>query len=85
MMDSESDSVIVKSIVELAHNLGLKVVAEGIERSETLTGLAQMGADTAQGFFIGAPTPASHFEDWLRMRQDADSRPRLVAIAGGAH
>lgn len=85
MMDSESDSVIVKSIVELAHNLGLKVVAEGIERSETLTGLAQMGADTAQGFFIGLPTPASHFEDWLRMRQDVDSRPRLVAIAGGAH
>ena len=52
---SQNDEVIVHSTIELAHNLGLSVVAEGVESRETLQRLAQLGCDTAQGFIISEP------------------------------
>jgi diguanylate cyclase len=47
--------VMVNSTIELAHRLGLKVVAEGIETQEILTMLTQMGCDVAQGYHIARP------------------------------
>ena len=55
MEQSQNDEVIVHSTIELAHNLGLSVVAEGVESNETLQRLALLGCDTAQGFIISEP------------------------------
>jgi EAL domain-containing protein (putative c-di-GMP-specific phosphodiesterase class I) len=52
---SHSDKLLVHSTIQLAHSLGQKVVAEGIEDAETLQALATMGCDVAQGYFIGKP------------------------------
>jgi diguanylate cyclase (GGDEF)-like protein len=52
------DAVIVRSIIQLAHNLGLKVVADGVENRETLRTLVTMGCDMAQGYYINHPRPA---------------------------
>jgi EAL domain-containing protein (putative c-di-GMP-specific phosphodiesterase class I)/CHASE2 domain-containing sensor protein len=57
MHRSEGDRVIVNSTIQLAHSLGRKVVAEGVEDRETLYTLSLMGCDLAQGFFIGRPMP----------------------------
>ena len=55
MEQSQNDEVIVHSTIELAHNLGLSVVAEGVESNDTLQRLALLGCDTAQGFIISEP------------------------------
>jgi diguanylate cyclase (GGDEF)-like protein len=61
MASDESDAAIVQSTVELAHNLGLEVVAEGVEDAETLERLAQYGCDFAQGYFIARPCDVAEF------------------------
>jgi diguanylate cyclase len=61
MATDESDAAIVQSTIELAHNLGLKVVAEGVEDAETLAQLAQHGCDFAQGYFIARPCDVAQF------------------------
>ncbi len=55
------DAMLVQSTVELAHELGLKVVAEGVEEAECLAFLARIGCDYAQGYFIGRPLSATDF------------------------
>jgi diguanylate cyclase (GGDEF)-like protein len=55
MGKSEREQSIVRATIELAHGLGLETVAEGVEDGETLELLRQLGADIAQGYFIGAP------------------------------
>ncbi|MEZ5710790.1 MAG: EAL domain-containing protein [Blastomonas sp.] len=62
---SRSDRIMVNSTIELAHSLGEVVVAEGIEDSETLQLLKQMGCDKAQGFLIGRPMPIEALHDFL--------------------
>jgi diguanylate cyclase (GGDEF)-like protein len=56
---SERDRALVRATIELAHNLGLKVVAEGVEEASTLDLLGTVGCDLAQGFHIGRPAPAT--------------------------
>jgi len=63
------DQMIVRSTIELAHNFGLKVVAEGIENIENMTMLENMGCDTVQGFFISHPLTANKLEEWLAHSQ----------------
>jgi EAL domain-containing protein (putative c-di-GMP-specific phosphodiesterase class I) len=53
------DVTLVRSTIGLAHSLGLRVVAEGVEDAEALDLLASLGCDLAQGYLIGRPTPAS--------------------------
>ncbi len=65
MMGDEGDAKIVKSVVDLAHNFDLAVVAEGIENQESLDQLRQMGCDYAQGFFIARPMPFDDLVKWL--------------------
>ena len=57
MHRSDGDRVIVNSTIQLAHSLGRRVVAEGVEDRETLYALERMGCDVAQGFYIGRPMP----------------------------
>ncbi|HEX2012766.1 MAG TPA: EAL domain-containing protein [Roseateles sp.] len=59
------DTKIVRSTIELAHNLGLTVVAEGVETGKAWKLLAQLGCDEGQGYFIGRPMPAQELLDWL--------------------
>ena len=65
MLDSEQDAIIVNSTIQLAHNLGLKVVAEGVENAEVYNKLKFLGCDLAQGFYISKPMPSQDAEAWL--------------------
>jgi diguanylate cyclase (GGDEF)-like protein len=61
----EQDEVIVRSTIELGHNLGLVVVAEGVENNEVLQQLQMFGCDIAQGYCISRPLRPEHFLSWL--------------------
>ena len=71
-LDSASgDGVIVRSTIEMSHNLGLKVVAEGVEFEPSLKLLRQWKCDTAQGHLISKPLNAIAFEMWMRRERIA--------------
>ena len=65
MLENESDAVIVRSTIDLAHNLGLQVVAEGVEREEHIALLTGLGCDVGQGFFISRPLPSDEIDAWF--------------------
>jgi len=69
MIMDESDAMIVRSTIDLAHNLGLSVIAEGVESEEILTALKRLGCDGAQGYHICRPVPASDFIQWFHNSQ----------------
>ena len=62
----ENDEVIVRSTIDLAHNLGLKAVAEGVETQAAWDKLRDLGCDSAQGYFMSKPLTAEHFLEWVR-------------------
>ncbi|MDH4610872.1 EAL domain-containing protein [Pseudomonas sp. BN102] len=64
MTSNDGSAQIVRSIIELAHNLDLTVVAEGVEDQLTFNQLGQYGCDIAQGYKISQPIPAEQFRDW---------------------
>jgi diguanylate cyclase (GGDEF)-like protein len=66
MGTNEDDEAIVRSTVELAHSLGIVVVAEGVETEETLSRLTAIGCDMAQGYCLSPPLPADELAQWLR-------------------
>jgi diguanylate cyclase (GGDEF)-like protein len=74
MRTSADDTFIVRTIVDLGDNLGLKVVAEGIENQETLDELEAIGCDFAQGFFMSRPLAADDLSHWLTTSKWATSR-----------
>jgi diguanylate cyclase (GGDEF)-like protein len=66
MEANENDAVIVRSTIDLAHNLGLKVTAEGVETRGAWDTLSILGCDSSQGYFMGRPMPVEKLEAWLR-------------------
>ena len=71
MLSSRESATIVRSTIDLVHDLGRKVVAEGVENQEVWDRLSALGCDIAQGYFIAKPMPADDFRKWLiSMRQD---------------
>ncbi|MGY1708003.1 putative bifunctional diguanylate cyclase/phosphodiesterase [Geodermatophilus sp. SYSU D00758] len=80
MSTSQGESFIARSIIELAHNLGLRVVAEGVEDELTRNALADMGCDKLQGFLISRPLPDDKLESWLLARTGVRS-----AVPGTQH
>ncbi|WP_347058051.1 sensor domain-containing phosphodiesterase [Blastococcus sp. HT6-30] len=80
MATSQGESFIARSIIELAHNLGLCVVAEGVEDEMTRNQLATMGCDKLQGFLISRPLPDDRLERWLLARTGVRS-----AAPGATH
>lgn len=66
MADRPQDSRIVRSIIDLAHNLEMCVVAEGINDQRSLDMLVDMGCDYGQGYYIGRPMPAENLGSWLQ-------------------
>jgi len=69
MLENENDEMIVRSTIDLSHNLKIKVVAEGVENQQILDSLIAHGCDLAQGYFIGKPLPANEFIAWLSTSQ----------------
>ncbi|MEE3939026.1 EAL domain-containing protein [Pseudomonas viridiflava] len=63
--ETSEDAVIVRSTIEMSHNLGLKVVAEGVEYQHSLDLLRRWHCDTAQGYLISRPLTAAAFETWI--------------------
>lgn len=65
MGSQEKDEVIVRSTIDLAHNLGLKAVAEGVENQAAWDKLRELGCDSAQGYFMSKPLAADKFMEWI--------------------
>ena len=65
LFEQRNASVIIRSIVKMAHGLGLKVIAESVESERVAHHLAAMGCDELQGDFIGRPMPAAMVPEWL--------------------
>jgi len=74
MLADNSDHVIVRSMIGLGHNLGIAVVAEGVESDEILKTLLALGCDVAQGYGIARPMPAADIPAWLE-RHATDRLP----------
>jgi len=69
MLENENDAIIVKSTIELAHNLGFKVIAEGVENNETLLQLRTHKCDYIQGYHISKPQDIYQLIAWLQSYQ----------------
>jgi diguanylate cyclase (GGDEF)-like protein/PAS domain S-box-containing protein len=69
MRESRKDACIVRSVVDLGHNFGLRVVAEGAEDQESSDLLASWGCDVAQGYFFSRPLSPTNFRAWLTERR----------------
>ena len=74
------DDALVRSIIDLAHNLRLSVIAEGVETAEVRDLLLHLGCDAAQGHFISRPAPAGVIAQWMASQQPQRTRS---AAAGG--
>jgi len=66
MESDENDALIVNTVIGLAHDLGMTVVAEGVEDGETLLTLKVIRCDFAQGFHICRPMPVDNITEWLQ-------------------
>ncbi|MCB0980011.1 MAG: EAL domain-containing protein [Acidimicrobiaceae bacterium] len=74
LLFDEQDEVIVRSIIDLGHNLGLQVVAEGVETDEVMSRLRGFGCDVAQGFGVCRPVPLDQLVVWLHTTQHPSRR-----------
>jgi len=75
------DAMIVRSVIELGHNLGLQVVAEGVEHGPVLDRLREMGCDRVQGYYLSRPLPEPQLREFLAAR---NLRPVTVEASAPA-
>ena len=78
MVADKRDRAIVRATVDLAHSLGLEVVAEGVEDAAILRLLTEMGSDRAQGYYISRPLPPSLLRVWFQAHR---ALPELLRTA----
>jgi len=76
MLENENDATIVYALIELAHGINLRVVAEGVESEAVLTALASKDCDESQGYYFSRPLPAADFSKWFE-----HAAPRKLASA----
>jgi diguanylate cyclase (GGDEF)-like protein len=81
MVDDASDAVIVRSTIDLGRNLGLRVVAEGVETQAAHDALVSMGCDLAQGFLMSRPLSPERVADWVAERTSAQDDDDVAATA----
>ncbi|MDP9221288.1 MAG: bifunctional diguanylate cyclase/phosphodiesterase [Actinomycetota bacterium] len=77
MNTSIDDTMLVQSAIDLGHNLGMSVVAEGVEDKQTLLALKDLGADVIQGYYLGRPMDEAVLQQWVVDRTAAEARPVL--------
>lgn len=83
MISDENDAIIVRSTIDLAHNLGCHIVAEGVETLEILQQLKLLGCDCAQGYYLSRPLPAEELTAWLSQSAwEVQRQPRLRSAGG---
>ncbi len=82
MVRDDNDAAIVRTSIDLAHNLKLEVVAEGVENEETLKRLSELGCDIAQGHYISRPLSTDELAVWLKQSSWglAKRNPKLVRL-----
>jgi diguanylate cyclase (GGDEF)-like protein len=80
MLSDESDLIIVRSTINLGHDLGLKVVAEGVEDEATLHRLGGLGCDLAQGYHFSKPLPPEAFNKWMGVQVASPQQPARAAF-----
>ncbi len=80
MLCDESDLIIVRSTINLGHDLGLKVVAEGVEDEATLHRLGGLGCDLAQGYHFSKPLPPEAFNKWMGVQVAPPQQPARAAL-----
>ena len=80
MLSDESDLIIVRSTINLGHDLGLTVVAEGVEDEATLHRLGGLGCDLAQGYHFSKPLPPEAFNKWMGVQVGPPQKPAQAAF-----
>ena len=75
MTEDTGNALIVGTVVELGHNLGLTIVAEGVESEQALSALREFGCDLAQGYHLSRPIPAAALDPWLLGRTITPAHP----------
>jgi EAL domain-containing protein (putative c-di-GMP-specific phosphodiesterase class I) len=83
MNTSADDTMLVQSAIDLGHNLGMSVVAEGVEDHQTLLALKDLGADVIQGYYLGRPMDETLLQQWVCDRNGVV--PSAGSAAGPAH
>jgi diguanylate cyclase (GGDEF)-like protein len=90
MLQNDSDRIIVGSTINLGHDLGLRVTAEGVEDVSTMDHLAQLGCDLVQGFHISKPVPPETLSAWMGeqghplLASPSNGHPQVNALANQA-
>jgi diguanylate cyclase (GGDEF)-like protein len=79
-MENQRDEAIVRAAIELGHQFGLPVVAEGVESAATLERLQTLGCEYAQGYYIAKPLPANEFFAWVHKWSNREGSD-IVALA----
>lgn len=82
MLSNADHDAIVRSTIDLARNMELRVVAEGVENERTWIRLGQLGCDVGQGYYLSPPLRASELASWLWQRQRHDVARPLRPLAG---
>ena len=80
MADDARAAALVASTIALAHSLGLRMVAEGVETIVAYTELARLGCDQAQGYFVSRSIPAAELDHWLRNRHAVDQSTDITKL-----
>jgi diguanylate cyclase (GGDEF)-like protein/PAS domain S-box-containing protein len=80
MATEQDDALIARAVVELGHNLGLQVIAEGVQSQDAWNMLQSIGCDFLQGFYVSEPLPAGELERWLAL----EPRPTVEFIRHSA-
>jgi diguanylate cyclase (GGDEF)-like protein len=84
MLEHPAHAAIVHSVIDLGHNLGLRVVAEGVETGEVFTHLSHRGCDLVQGYLLSRPVPLNRVADWLAAERIARGAPAPAFAASTA-
>jgi EAL domain-containing protein (putative c-di-GMP-specific phosphodiesterase class I) len=85
MTQDPGAAAIVRTTIDLAHSLGLTMVAEGVETEAALAELARLGCDLAQGYHISKPLPADQLTSWLQTGSQPEPTPSDVTPVIGRH
>src|SRR6185437_13385273 len=81
LVTNSAHAAIVRSIVDLGHNLGLSVVGEGVETAGILACLRRTGCDVAQGYLLAHPMPVDQLAQWLHSARPASTPPAAADAA----